>query len=62
MDTSFVIALLLSPVFRSSWIVTFLLLILSLYEGRPPANEFVQQASNDLICIAESVQNWESRK
>lgn len=54
----FIISTALSLLFRSFWVVAFLLLIRWLYKGRPPVDEFVQEVTNDLRGLADRVQNW----
>lgn len=62
MGPSFIISTALSLLFRSFWVVVFLLLVRWLYKGRPPVNEFVQEVTNDLKGLVERVRNWRSRE
>lgn len=62
MGASFIISTVLSLLFRSFWVIVFLLLVRWLYKGRPPVDEFVQEVTNDLRGLAERVQNWKSRE
>lgn len=61
MGASFIISTVLSLLFRSFWVIAFLLLVRWLYKGRPPVSEFVQEVTGDLRDLAERVQTWWSR-